>query len=148
MPGRAWLAAEAGLAVGMGAWLLPLVSYPNPICLPGNLPACLAALQAFKEGDVRFLICTDVAARGIDIQVGGLEPLLEPLLELLQGLLPGSSPHQAVAAAAAALLPPLTPACLGTACPLPPSSLPACLQGLPYVINMTLPDRSEDYIHR
>ncbi|KAL4449436.1 hypothetical protein ABPG77_007080 [Micractinium sp. CCAP 211/92] len=47
-----------------------------------------AALQAFKDGDVRFLICTDVAARGIDIQ------------------------------------------------------------GLPYVINMTLPDRSEDYIHR
>ena len=26
--------------------------------------------QAFKDGDVRFLICTDVAARGIDIQVG------------------------------------------------------------------------------
>lgn len=47
-----------------------------------------AALKAFKEGDVRILICTDVAARGIDIQ------------------------------------------------------------GLPYVINMTLPDRSEDYIHR
>ncbi|EFN59708.1 hypothetical protein CHLNCDRAFT_33556 [Chlorella variabilis] len=47
-----------------------------------------AALQAFKDGDVRFLTCTDVAARGIDIQ------------------------------------------------------------GLPYVINMTLPDRSEDYIHR
>ncbi|GAB4816240.1 hypothetical protein N2152v2_003286 [Parachlorella kessleri] len=47
-----------------------------------------AALQAFKDGDVRFLICTDVAARGIDIQ------------------------------------------------------------GLPYVINLTLPDRSEDYIHR
>ena len=45
-------------------------------------------LQAFKDGDVRFLICTDVAARGIDIQ------------------------------------------------------------GLPYVINMTLPDASEDYIHR
>ena len=45
-------------------------------------------LQAFKEGDVRFLICTDVAARGLDIQ------------------------------------------------------------GLPYVINMTLPDKSEDYIHR
>ncbi len=44
--------------------------------------------QAFKEGYVRFLICTDVAARGIDIS------------------------------------------------------------GLPYVINMTLPDRSEDYIHR
>jgi len=46
------------------------------------------ALAAFKEGDVRFLIATDVAARGIDIQ------------------------------------------------------------GLPFVINMTLPDRSEDYIHR
>lgn len=45
-------------------------------------------LQAFKNGDVRFLICTDVAARGLDIK------------------------------------------------------------NLPYVINMTLPDRSEDYIHR
>ena len=44
--------------------------------------------QAFKDGDIRFLICTDVAARGIDIA------------------------------------------------------------GLPFVINMTLPDRSEDYIHR
>eukprot|EP00002_Diphylleia_rotans_P018870 TRINITY_DN364_c0_g2_i1.p1 TRINITY_DN364_c0_g2~~TRINITY_DN364_c0_g2_i1.p1 ORF type:complete len:740 (-),score=147.31 TRINITY_DN364_c0_g2_i1:388-2607(-) len=45
-------------------------------------------LQAFKDGDVRFLICTDVAARGIDIKE------------------------------------------------------------LPFVINMTLPDPSEDYIHR
>jgi len=45
-------------------------------------------VQAFKDGDIRFLICTDVAARGIDIA------------------------------------------------------------GLPYVINMTLPDRSEHYIHR
>lgn len=45
-------------------------------------------MQAFKDGDIRFLICTDVAARGIDIA------------------------------------------------------------GLPYVVNMTLPDRSEDYIHR
>ncbi|KAK3266867.1 hypothetical protein CYMTET_24541, partial [Cymbomonas tetramitiformis] len=45
-------------------------------------------LQAFKEGDIRFMICTDVAARGLDIKE------------------------------------------------------------LPYVINMTLPDRSEDYIHR
>jgi ATP-dependent RNA helicase DDX1 len=45
-------------------------------------------LEAFKDGNVRFLICTDVAARGIDIK------------------------------------------------------------NLPYVINMTLPDKSEDYIHR
>jgi len=46
------------------------------------------ALTAFKEGDVRFLICTDVAARGIDIA------------------------------------------------------------GLPFVIQMTLPDDIENYIHR
>jgi ATP-dependent RNA helicase DDX1 len=48
------------------------------------------ALEAFKEGDVRILVCTDVAARGIDVR------------------------------------------------------------GLPYVINMTLPDADqiEDYIHR
>ena len=45
-------------------------------------------LRAFKEGDVRFLICTDVAARGIDVR------------------------------------------------------------GLPYVINATLPEKSEDYVHR
>ena len=45
-------------------------------------------LAAFKEGDVRFLICTDVAARGLDIK------------------------------------------------------------GLPFVVNVTLPDRSEDYVHR
>ena len=45
-------------------------------------------VQAFKDGDIRFLICTDVAARGLDIT------------------------------------------------------------GLPYVINVTLPDRAEDYIHR
>jgi ATP-dependent RNA helicase DDX1 len=47
-----------------------------------------AALEAFKEGNVRFLICTDLAARGIDVK------------------------------------------------------------GLPFVINMTLPDESEQYIHR
>ena len=44
--------------------------------------------QAFKDGDVRFLICTDVAARGIDIK------------------------------------------------------------GLPYCINLTLPDQDENYVHR
>jgi len=45
-------------------------------------------LQALKEGDVRILICTDVASRGIDVE------------------------------------------------------------GLPFVINMTLPDEPENYIHR
>ncbi|PXF45891.1 ATP-dependent RNA helicase DDX1 [Gracilariopsis chorda] len=46
------------------------------------------ALAAFKAGEVRFLICTDVAARGIDIV------------------------------------------------------------GLPYLVNVCLPDKSENYIHR
>ena len=46
------------------------------------------SLQAFKDGAVRMLLCTDVAARGIDIS------------------------------------------------------------GLPFVVNMTLPDSAEDYIHR
>ena len=45
-------------------------------------------LEAFRGGAVRFLVCTDVAARGIDVK------------------------------------------------------------GLPYVLNMCLPDRPEDYIHR
>ena len=45
-------------------------------------------LAAFKEGDVRFMVCTDVAARGLDIKE------------------------------------------------------------LPCVINMTLPDKEEDYVHR
>ncbi|THD25306.1 ATP-dependent RNA helicase DDX1 [Fasciola hepatica] len=47
-----------------------------------------ANLQKFKNGDVRFLICTDVAARGLDIA------------------------------------------------------------GLPYVINVTLPDEKQNYVHR
>jgi len=47
-----------------------------------------AALRDFKEGKVRLLICTDVAARGLDVQ------------------------------------------------------------GLPLVVNMSLPDRAEDYVHR
>lgn len=45
-------------------------------------------MQAFKDGDVRLLICTDAAARGIDVKE------------------------------------------------------------LPYVINLTLPDTPESYIHR
>ncbi|KAJ8611865.1 hypothetical protein CTAYLR_005777 [Chrysophaeum taylorii] len=47
-----------------------------------------ASLDAFKNGDVRILVCTDVAARGIDVE------------------------------------------------------------GLPYVVNMTLPDVPETYVHR
>lgn len=47
-----------------------------------------AALDAFKDGSIKYLIATDVAARGIDIS------------------------------------------------------------GLPFVINMTLPDKCEDYVHR
>lgn len=45
-------------------------------------------MQAFKDGHVRFLVCTDVAARGVDVK------------------------------------------------------------GLAYVVNMTLPDELENYIHR
>ena len=48
----------------------------------------LRNLEAFKDGDVRLLVCTDVAARGLDIV------------------------------------------------------------GMPFCINLTLPDKSEDYIHR
>lgn len=66
-------------------------SCPPPPPLPHTYNihsvTCTTA-QAFKEGEARFLIATDVGARGLDIS------------------------------------------------------------GLPYVINMTLPDRSEDYIHR
>jgi len=54
----------------------------------GKGPQRAEALEAFKDGDVRFLICTDVAARGIDVKE------------------------------------------------------------LPFVVNMTLPEPSEQYIHR
>ncbi len=64
----------------------PLYTHALPKCLSVLIPP--GGRQAFSEGDVRFLICTDVAARGIDIK------------------------------------------------------------GLPYVVNMTLPDESENYIHR
>lgn len=53
-----------------------------------NMDERRRALQAFRDGEARLLIATDVGARGLDIS------------------------------------------------------------GLPYVINMTLPDRAEDYIHR
>ncbi|XP_067652887.1 ATP-dependent RNA helicase DDX1-like isoform X2 [Haliotis asinina] len=60
------------------------------VCLHGDRKPAerKANLQKFKDGKVRFLICTDVAARGIDVR------------------------------------------------------------GLPYVINVTLPDEKQNYIHR
>ena len=61
---------------------------PSRCALLWPLRLTLRCVTAFKEGGVRILICTDVAARGIDIS------------------------------------------------------------GLPYVVNMTLPDNEEDYIHR
>ena len=50
---------------------IPLGPHSVAESLPsGNVMAAKSKSdqQAFKEGDVRFLICTDVAARGIDIQ--------------------------------------------------------------------------------
>ena len=71
----------------------PLLPLSHALRWGDALPLCPAVerqenLQMFKDGDVRLLICTDVAARGIDIKE------------------------------------------------------------LPYVINVTLPDKEEDYIHR
>lgn len=65
--------------------------HPYSCCVLGGMRSTEERrrhLEAFKGGDVRFLICTDVAARGIDVQ------------------------------------------------------------GLPFVVNITLPDASEQYIHR
>lgn len=42
-----------------------------------------AALEAFKNGEVRFLICTDVAARGIDIKELPFVISMSALLRLL-----------------------------------------------------------------
>lgn len=56
---------------------------------------------------------------------------------------PHPTPHLAEHRTPAAPQPRCSPAALQFRCPH--RELP---QGLPYVINMTLPDRSEDYIHR
>lgn len=60
------------------------------VCLHGDRPPPMrkANLEAFKQSKVRFLVCTDVAARGLDVS------------------------------------------------------------GLPFVINVTLPDEKENYVHR
>eukprot|EP00049_Salpingoeca_infusionum_P001017 m.44229 g.44229 ORF g.44229 m.44229 type:complete len:734 (-) comp10825_c1_seq6:1035-3236(-) len=67
-----------------------MVNEYSAVCVHGdrNVKERTANLQAFKDGEARFLICTDVAARGIDIQ------------------------------------------------------------GIPFVVNMTLPDEKEQYVHR
>lgn len=67
----------------------PETSYSCSVLHGGRRPdERKSALEAFRNCEVRFLICTDVAARGIDIT------------------------------------------------------------GLPYLVNVTLPDKSENYIHR
>ena len=83
-------------------------------------------LDAFRSGDVRFLICTDVAARGLDIKVSAC-----------------------VRSAWRLAYPPLARVCNPTrASTRPPTPLLTPAQELPYVINMTLPDEPENYIHR
>ena len=46
-----------------------MVNNYSCVCLHGDRrpQERKANLQAFKDGEVRFLICTDVAARGIDV---------------------------------------------------------------------------------
>lgn len=67
-----------------------MVNEYSCVCLHSDRPPYerKANLAAFKEGEVRFLICTDVAARGLDIT------------------------------------------------------------GIPYVVNVTLPDEKQNYVHR
>ena len=47
-----------------------MVNKYSCVCLHGDRrpQERKANLQVFKDGDIRFLICTDVAARGIDVQ--------------------------------------------------------------------------------
>lgn len=72
----------------LGGGARAIVNGYSCVCLHSDVRDRAGALNAFKNGDVRFLLCTDVAARGIDIS------------------------------------------------------------GLPFVINYTLPETPEDYIHR
>ena len=47
-----------------------MVNEYSCVCLHGDRrpQERKANLQSFKDGEVRFLICTDVAARGIDVR--------------------------------------------------------------------------------
>ncbi|XP_068698338.1 ATP-dependent RNA helicase DDX1-like [Montipora foliosa] len=55
--------------MSLGGGPKAMVNEYSCVCLHSDRspPERKANLQAFKDGDVRFLICTDVAARGIDI---------------------------------------------------------------------------------
>ncbi|XP_022108756.1 ATP-dependent RNA helicase DDX1-like isoform X1 [Acanthaster planci] len=81
---------EKYMATLGGGPLAPVNHQYSCVCLHGDRkpPERRDNLQKFKDGKVRFLICTDVAARGIDVK------------------------------------------------------------GVPYVVNVTLPDEKESYVHR
>ncbi len=68
-PAQAWR-HHAGLALSSAARGWGTHQHSHLSCGLAQRELCLwGGAQAFKDGDVRFLICTDVAARGIDIQV-------------------------------------------------------------------------------
>lgn len=76
--------------ISLGGGSKAMVNEYSCVCLHGDRrpQERKANLQAFKDGEARFLICTDVAARGIDIR------------------------------------------------------------GIPFVVNITLPDDKQNYVHR
>jgi ATP-dependent RNA helicase DDX1 len=80
-----------------------------------------AALEGFKNGEIRFLICTDVAARGIDIK---------ELPYVISTTLP---PSHSVCGA-----------CVCGVCVRAVELSELCVAST----DVTLPDKSEDYIHR
>jgi hypothetical protein len=118
-----------------------------------------AALAAFRDGDVRFLIATDVAARGIDVKelpYGELEwaawrPADARRRRLGRNCVWGAGTCVCVlkvgvkgcGTCAARGVPRWARSCRAWHSGTHGSRWP-----LPTVINMTLPDKSEDYIHR
>lgn len=79
-----------GFLLALGGGARAMVNEYSCTCVHGDrrVQERRQNLESFKNGDVRFLICTDVAARGIDVR------------------------------------------------------------GIPFVINVTLPDEKENYVHR